>query len=49
TTNLPNPGQPNIVSIIMFPPKSIPICRPITVTVGIRAFLKACLVIYQKG
>ena len=48
TTNRPSPGQPNIVSTIIFPPSKEPVSKAATVTVGMSAFFKACQQIILK-
>jgi len=45
TSSLPTPGHENTVSVKTAPPNKYPNCNPITVITGIKAFLRACLLI----
>ena len=49
TASLPRPGQPKTVSTIMLPPKSTPVCKPTTVTVGMSALRRAWRITTQNS
>jgi len=42
TTIRPSPGIENTVSVTTAPPSSAPVCRPTTVTIGLKALRKPC-------